>query len=106
MRVTMSPLSPAASRWQKLLHDHARSDLSLRAFAASRGVNAHTLAWWKSRLAAASTPAFLPVHVVPTPAQEPGCVEIALVNGCLVRVRGHVDEVALSAILRAAGRTS
>lgn len=42
--------TPAAKRWRKLAEEHARSDLSVRAFAEANDVNPRTFAWWRSRL--------------------------------------------------------
>ena len=42
--------TPAAARWRKLAEEHARSGMTTRAFADSRGVNPRTFAWWRSRL--------------------------------------------------------
>ena len=42
--------TPAANRWSLVLEEVAESELSLRAFARSRGLNPNTLAWWKWRL--------------------------------------------------------
>lgn len=35
------------AHWRRLLESHARSGLSLRAFAVREGVSPHTLAYWK-----------------------------------------------------------
>ncbi len=37
----------AASRWSTVLEEAERSELSMRAFARSRGINPNTMAWWK-----------------------------------------------------------
>jgi len=54
-------------RWRRLVLEHARSGLSLRAFAERVGVSANTLAYWKytRRIAgAAKAPVFAPVRLV------------------------------------------
>ncbi|HEX5051113.1 MAG TPA: hypothetical protein VFZ65_05035 [Planctomycetota bacterium] len=40
----------AESRWRSLIAAQARSGKSVREFAASRGINATTFYWWRSRL--------------------------------------------------------
>ncbi len=42
--------TPAARKWSSVLTQVEASDLSLREFARSRGINPNTLAWWKWRL--------------------------------------------------------
>jgi len=42
--------TPAAKRWSAIIDEHEASGKTIRVFAASRGVNAKTLAWWRSRL--------------------------------------------------------
>jgi hypothetical protein len=94
--------SATVQRWRRLIELQAQSGLSVRAFASERGVNANTLAWWKSRLGAvASTAAFFPVQVIEPPRGEVGVIEIALPNGRLLRVMGDVDVAALRRVLAA-----
>ena len=42
--------TPAAIRWSRLSAEYEASGMSLRRFAAMRGVNPNTLAWWRSKL--------------------------------------------------------
>ena len=56
-----------SEHWRRLVLEHARSGLSLRAFAALKGVSANTLAYWKYRRRIAGKPArpsIVPVRVV------------------------------------------
>jgi len=46
--------TPAARRWSTVLSEAEESELSLRAFARSRGLNPQTLAWWRWRLSQTS----------------------------------------------------
>ncbi len=60
--------TPAARRWATVLLEAEESELSLRAFARSRGLNPQTLAWRKWRLSRASKEesAFVEALVRPT----------------------------------------
>lgn len=40
----------ATRRWRKIVADHDRSGLTIRAFAEARGLNRRTLAWWRSQI--------------------------------------------------------
>ena len=48
-------LSPAALRWQALIADWARGGLTQRAYCRRMRISAGTFAWWKRRLAGASS---------------------------------------------------
>ena len=106
--------------WQALLEAQRRSGLSLAAFCRRRGVRNGTLSFWKWKLAREAeagagrgAPAsFVPIQLaVASRPREPGAtatplaaggeLEIALVDGQLVRVRGRVDPAWLAAVLRA-----
>ena len=43
-------MATAAARWSGILEEASASELSMREFARSRGLNPNTLAWWKWRL--------------------------------------------------------
>ena len=56
-----------SERWRRLVVEHGRSGLSLRAFAARKGVSANTLAYWKYTRRISGKPgrtAIVPVHVL------------------------------------------
>jgi len=42
--------TPAAKRWSAIIDEHEASGQTIGVFAEARGVNAKTLAWWRSRL--------------------------------------------------------
>ena len=42
--------TPTARKWASVLAEAEDSELSMREFARSRGVNPNTLAWWKWKL--------------------------------------------------------
>lgn len=57
--------SARASYWHALLDAHARSGLSLRAFAVSTGVSVNTLAYWKyTRSRRSGRSSIVPVTVI------------------------------------------
>lgn len=54
-------------RWRRLVAEHARSGLSLKAFAARKGVSVNSLAYWKYKRIGLSRRAprdLVPVHVI------------------------------------------
>ena len=81
---------------RELLREHARSGVSLKAFAAGAGVPYATLAWWRARLRDVRAPQFVPVHVDDV---RSGSVEIA-VGDVVVRVTDG-DERAVARLVRA-----
>lgn len=44
------PDTSTATRWRAVVEAHAASGLTIRDFARQHGVNASSLAWWRSRL--------------------------------------------------------
>lgn len=53
-----------AQQMRELLHEHERSGMSLKAFAAAAEIPHSTLSWWRTRLRAdAKSTRFVPVHV-------------------------------------------
>jgi transposase-like protein len=44
------PDTTTATRWRAVVEAHAASGLTIRDFARQHGVNASSLAWWRSRL--------------------------------------------------------
>jgi hypothetical protein len=61
------PFQPAVARWAPVVREFEASGLTLRQFAALRGLNPSTLGWWRSRLRQ-QPPAFVEVSL-PTPDQ-------------------------------------
>jgi transposase-like protein len=94
--------TPAARRWSKLIEEQAASGQSTRAFAAERGVNPRTLAWWRSKLKRSekgSSPTFVELRVAPTPSAL-GTVEVELERyGARVLVAGDTDLSLLRRVL-------
>lgn len=89
--------TPAAKKWSVILDEAEATDLSMREFARSRGLNPSTLAWWKWRLKR-STPrpsAFLPVLVA-----SPNPLELH-VGGAVIQVDGDTDLVLLKSVVQA-----
>jgi hypothetical protein len=94
-------------RWRGLLADHARSDLSIRAFCDRRRLNEANFYAWRRELAKrdaarakGAAPTFVPVQVTPSAA-----IEVVLSAGLVVRVPAGADgdlAVRLVAALRAA----
>ena len=113
------------AEWSERVERWKQSGLSAKAFAGLEGLKVQSLYWWTSRLRTSSgaalqstPPRFLPVRVVkspqaqlarvgvaPSPATATG-IELALPNGCIVRVQEGFDATTLARLLRVAGGTS
>lgn len=110
-----------AAIWKQRVEGLEASGLSCRKYASQIGVNANTLAGWRSYLrreasAASSTKSKSPVaatkeeqgfvdvtrHLAAALAKETGVIEVEL-GGALVRVRGEVDGEMLVRVLSAVG---
>lgn len=93
-----------AAEWGEIVREQRRSGVSVAKFAATRGLNPHTLQWWRSHLRdrpleRESKPAF--IEIASAPPAVPGAVEAVLPGGVIVR--GHDgDQVArlVAALLR------
>lgn len=96
----------AEARWRRLIEEQERSGLSVRKFAARRGISAGTMSWWRSELRRRSE-RLVPVAVVDeggaTQRSAPmaSCFEIDLDDAITIRVRASFDEDDLRRILRA-----
>jgi transposase-like protein len=108
--------------WRRVIADHARSGVSIRAHCQREGLNPWNFQWWRRELArrdrqVASTPtrtrpelnteparssAFLPVQVVeddPAPMTQASAIEILFPVGPIVRVNRDFDPLVLDAVL-------
>lgn len=100
-----------AAKAARVLQLHARSGLTLAAFARRHDVSVHSLYAWRRELNHTQTAghenqqvAFLPVELakpVAPPKQEPPSVEVVLSGGTMVRIKGAVDLAQMKAVLRA-----
>jgi hypothetical protein len=103
--------------WERLVREQERSGVSVRKFAAMRGVNHLTLTWWRWRIRSESDgraespgePArFVPVVVERPFEAEPelvveGQVEAALPNGVTLRFEHRLDVRGLRELAAAFG---
>jgi len=90
--------------WRRMIRGHRGSGLSIRAWCRRHGVHEATFYGWRARLArrdAGDPPTrFVPVRVVePEGVTSDAPLEIVLVGGHRVRVRGPVDRHALAEVL-------
>ena len=95
-------MTAAEKRWQVHVAGWTRSGLSCKEYAAQVGVHPGTLAAWKSKLrqAGGAVPTFVEVSGPLAIAAEPDAGEIELVVGrTLLRVRGRVEDEALTRVL-------
>ncbi len=83
-----------------------RSGLPLERFAKQRGIVSQRLRWWRKKLnraeralAAASTPALLPVRVASDPARRGEPVTVLLRTGHMLKVSHGFDEDAFARVV-------
>ncbi len=103
--------------YRQLLAEQVRSGLSLRAFAAERGIPAGTLSCWRcqlkrrdaargSRGRKTAKPRFVPVRIVgvrtaePAPAPSPSVYEVVLGRDRVLRLPADFDEARVAALVR------
>jgi transposase-like protein len=126
----MVGFGPPASRqarrewWRRQIQRQKEGSLTVAEFCRRLGVSTVTFYAWKRRLHEAppafppvperplvwplpeandaSTPAFLPVAILP--AGPAGQLEIELANACIVRLKGAIDPELLRIAIHAAGR--
>lgn len=104
----------ARSEWQGWVSALAESGQSVREFAASQGLNASTLAWWRAAfrretgsaetpttprqgLLSGATKGFVPV-VVASPRAAASWLEAELPNGVVVRAVGVAPSLFIAAL--------
>lgn len=90
--------------WRRIVRKQASSGLTVQAWCRQHGVQEHAFYVWRRELARRDAeevrPAFVPVHVTDeVPPRGEGRVEIVLVDGRRVRIRGQVDRQSLADVL-------
>ena len=98
-----------AAKWQAIIGEQEKSGLTVREFAATRGIAAGTLFWWRSRLRrkGLSTDALVPVEVVDAVADndnKPRVLELQVRDDIVLRLPHDFDEGALRRVLTVLGR--
>jgi hypothetical protein len=103
-QIPSPPVTERERFWATLIAERAASDLSLREFAAKKGVVASTLAWWGSEIKrrkarrAGRTLDAPSIPLVPVTLQEVRAettFEVALPGGAVVRVPADFDDDSL-----------
>ncbi len=85
------------SQMRKLLREHERSGVSLKAFADAAGIAYTTLAWWRTRLrVGGDAPSFVPVRV-----RESARARVEIVVGDVVVRVEDGDDAAVARLVRA-----
>lgn len=104
-------MTKTEAKWRSLLREQAKSGLTVKEFAARRGLVANTLSWWRCRLrrlaAEAGAAVLVPVEVVDREAVEThvGGFEIQLGDGTVLRVPRGFDATELTRLLRTLRQT-
>jgi transposase len=97
--------------WRQVVARWKRSGLSVRTFCRAEGLKPVTFYWWRRELNRRdqSQPAFLPVCILPEPAEPAGGgIEVVLANGRSLRVGAGFDPqtlVRVVELLEEGGRT-
>jgi hypothetical protein len=95
------------SKWRALIAEQESSGQTVREFAASRGVAAGTVFWWRSRLRrrAADAMTLVPVEVVDKVTARPAALELVVRDGIVLRLPRGFDEGDLRRVLAALARS-
>jgi transposase-like protein len=95
-----------ASEWGEIVQEQRRSGLSVAKFATARGLNRHTLQWWRSHLrdrtgGPRKKAAFIEITPSPATVLATSAVEAVLPGGVIVRGQDG-DQVAriVAALMR------
>jgi len=101
------------ARWRRVIAEHERSGLGVRAYCRANGLRETTFYYWRRELhrrqgeheqrrdeEPAAAPRFVPVHLAEHDAPS-NSIEIVLPTGCRVHVTGSVDRQALADVLAA-----
>ena len=90
--------------WRRMVRGHAGSGLSVRGWCRRHDLKEPGFHWWRRELARRDArPILVPVRITgaqaPSPSFEDPTLEIILVDGRRVRVRGPVDRAMLADVL-------
>ena len=104
-------MSDRAAYWREVIDEHESSGLSVAEFCEWQEVSTASFYQWRKRLRnsiTAETPMFVPVSVVDESSVPPvaAMVEIALPNGCVVRVADGVRGETITLAVATAGELS
>ena len=99
----------AEAKWRSLIAAQERSGLSVRVFAATHGIAAATLYWWRSRLSRRQSPSELvPVEIVdhdialePAARRTSADFEVHLDSGATLRIPTGFDAAELRRLVQA-----
>lgn len=96
------------ARWRRLIAAQSKSGMTVREFAATEGIAASTLYWWRSKLRRnrRESPELVPVEVIEgSPERSPGTssdgFELQIGGTMTLRVPASFDEAELRRLIRA-----
>ena len=95
------------SKWRALIDEQEASALTVREFAAARGVAPSTMFWWRSKLRRdrrAGDTQLVPVDVVDGVADQSAGMELVIRDGIVLRLPRGFDEADLRRVLAAVGK--
>ena len=94
----------AESRWRSLIREQEKSGLTVREFAARRGIAAGTLFWWRSRLRSRQRSQLVAVEVVDHEAKDAavsGMFELGIDDRLTLRISAGFDAGELRRLVQA-----
>ena len=94
------------SQWRRLIAEQEASGLTVREFAACRGLSASTIYWWRSRLRreGRSVAELVPVEVTEAPVAASTAIELVVGNDIVLRLPRGFDEADLRRVLSVVSR--
>jgi transposase-like protein len=94
------------SQWRRLIAEQEASGLTVREFAACRGLSASTIYWWRSRLhrEGRSVAELVPVEVTEAPAAASTAIERIVGDDIVLRLPRGFDEADLRRVLAVVGK--
>lgn len=95
------------SKWRALIKEQDASGLTVREFAATRGVAPSTMFWWRCKLRRrrpADETQLVPVEVVQAATDPAVAIELVIRDGIVLRLPRGFDEADLRRVLLAVGK--
>jgi transposase-like protein len=100
-------MTTTEAKWRAIIGEQERSGMTVREFAARRGLASGTLFWWRSRLRRKRRPAdaaLVPVEVLDSAADGSRSIELLIREDVLLRLPHDFHEADLRRVLGVLGK--